>query len=167
MEHDQRRAWLEDAMNRWETSLLRVCFAYLGDASLAEDVVQETFLKAWRSYARFRGAAGEKTWLMRIAVNTCKDIRKSAWFRHTDRASALDALPEGSVPFDGRDDTVTRAVMALPEKMRQAVLLRWFQGMTVEETARALRLPRSTVYHRLQKAQMMLKDELEAWFYED
>ena len=45
-----RRQWLESVMDRWEASLLRLCFAYLGDRGLAEDAVQETFLKAWKGY---------------------------------------------------------------------------------------------------------------------
>lgn len=163
MAEDERRVWLEAAMNRWETSLLRLCFAYLGDRALAEDAVQETFLKAWKGYDRFRREADEKTWLSRIAINVSKDMRKSAWFRHVDRSAALDSLPEGSVPFQEEDDTVTRAVMALPDKLREAALLRWLQGLTGDETAKALHVPRSTVYHRLKKAQKLLKQELEGY----
>ncbi len=167
MADEERRAWLEQAMNRWEASLLRLCFAYLQDAALAEDAVQEAFLKAWKGYRGFRGAAEEKTWLTRIAINTCKDIRKSAWFRHVDRSTALDSLPEGSVPFDARDDTVTRAVLALPIKLREVALLRLLQGLSAEETARALRIPRSTVYQRLKQAQELLQKELEEWYHAD
>lgn len=147
-------------MARWEVSLLRMCFAYLRDTALAEDAVQETFLKAWKGYDRFRGEASEKTWLLRIAVNTCKDLRKSAWFRHTDRAAAL---PEGREPFAEQDDALTRAVMGLKPRLREAVLLRWYQGLTGEETARVLQVARTTVYNRLNKAQRLLQTELEAW----
>ena len=163
MAEDERRIWLEEAMNRWETSLLRLCFAYLGDRSLAEDAVQETFLKAWKGWDRFRREADEKTWLTRIAINTAKDMRKSAWFRHIDRSAALDSLPEGSVPFEAQDDTITRAVMALPDKLRKVSLLCWLQGLSGDEAARVLRVPRSTVYHRLKKAQELLKQELEGY----
>ena len=97
MERDQRREWLEKAIARWEKPILHLCFAYLGDTALAEDAVQETFLKAWKHYDRFRGEAEEKTWLMRIAMNTCKDQLKSGWFRNTDRSVTPDLLPE-SVP---------------------------------------------------------------------
>ena len=163
MAEDERRIWLEEAMNRWETSLLRLCFAYLGDRNLAEDAVQETFLKAWKGYDRFRKKADEKTWLTRIAINTAKDMRKSAWFRHVDRSAALDSLPEGSVPFEAQDDTITRAVMALPDKLRQVSLLCWLQGFSGDEAARVLHVPRSTVYHRLKKAQELLKQKLEGY----
>ena len=75
MAQDPRREWLEEAMNRWEKPILRLCYAYLGDRALAEDAVQETFFKAWKHYDRFRGEADEKTWLMRIAMNHCRKAR--------------------------------------------------------------------------------------------
>ena len=167
MEQDQRREWLNQAITRWEKQILHLCFAYLGDTALAEDAVQETFFKAWKHYGDFRGEAGEKTWLMRIAMNTCRDLLKSSWTRNTDRSVTPDLLPEGSVPFEERDDTVTRAVMSLPPKLREATLLRWYQGLSLEEMTRVLRLPRSTVNYRLKKAKTMLKGELEDWYYEE
>ena len=167
MSQDRRRAWLDEAVTRWEKQLLRLCFAYLCDTALAEDAVQETFFKAWKSYDRFRGEAEEKTWLTRIAINTCKDLLKSSWARNTDRSVTPDLLPEGAVPFDERDDTVTRAVMSLPPKLKEATLLRWYQALTLEEMCRVLRLPRSTVNYRLKKAKTMLKNKLEDWYHEE
>lgn len=161
-----REVWLEDAMGRWEASLMRMCFAYLGDVALAEDAVQETFLKAWKGYERFRGQASEKTWLMRIAINTCKDVRRSAWFRHVDRSTALESLPEPSNPFSAEDDAVTRAVMGLRPKYREVVLLRWYQELSGHEVAQALNLPKSTVYNRLRRAYAILERELEGWQHE-
>ncbi|MCR4885488.1 MAG: sigma-70 family RNA polymerase sigma factor [Clostridiales bacterium] len=167
MTQDPRRAWLEEAMERWEKPMLHLCFAYLGDLALSEDAVQETFFRAWKGYGRFRGEAQEKTWLTRIAINACKDLMKSAWARKTDRTVTPDTLPEGAVPFQARDNTVTRAVLALPPKMKEAVLLRWYQGLTLEEITRVLRLPRSTVNYRLKKAKALLRDELEEWYDEE
>ena len=166
MADDSRGAGLESAMERWEASLARMCFAYLGDAALAEDAVQETFLKAWKGYERFRGEAGEKTWLMRIAINTCKDVRRSAWFRHVDRSTALESLPEPHTPFSAEDDAVTRAVMGLRPKYREVVLLRWYQDLSGGEVAQVLKLPKSTVYNRLRKAYAILEKELEGWRHE-
>ena len=167
MDQDQRREWLNDAVTRWEKQILHLCFAYLGDTALAEDAVQETFFKAWKHYGDFRGEAGEKTWLIRIAMNTCRDLLKSSWARNTDRSVTPDLLPEGSVPFEERDDTVTRAVMSLPPKLREATLLRWYQGLSLEEVVQVMRVPRSTVNYRLKKAKTMLKGELEDWYYEE
>ena len=167
MNRDPRRVWLDEAIARWEKPMLRLCYAYLGDTALAEDAVQETFFKAWKNYGRFRGEAGEKTWLTRIAINTCKDLMKSAWARNTDRSVDPETLPEGTASFDAPDDTVTRAVMALPKELKEATLLHWYQGMTLKEMQQVLRLPRSTVNYRLKKAKMILKQELEDWYFED
>ena len=166
MTMDPRREWLDELLSRWEKPMLRLCFAYLGDTALAEDAVQETFFKAWKNSDRFRREAEEKTWLTRIAINTCKDLLKSAWARNTDRSVSPETLPEGSAPFEERDDTVTRAVMSLPPKLREVTLLHWYQGMTLEEMAKVQRLPRSTINYRLKKAKMILKQELEGWYYE-
>ena len=162
-----RRAWLEGAMEQWEKSLLRMCYAYLQDVSLAEDAVQETFLKAWKGFDCFRGASEEKTWLMRIAINTCKDLRRNAWFRRIDRSASLDSLPEASEPFTFKDDTVVRAVMKLKPKFKEVVLLRWYQGLSADETAVVLGVSRSTIFNRLKGAHGLLHRELEDWFHED
>lgn len=167
MERMQRDRWLEAAMQKWETTLLRTCYAYLGDLDMAEDAVQETFLKAWKGFDSFRGAAQEKTWLMRIAINTCKDVRKSAYFRHIDRKTPLDQLPEGSYPFTMEDDTLMRAIMALKPRLKEAVLLCWYQELPAEEAAQALGISRSAIYNRLEKAKKLLKKELEAWYHEE
>ena len=161
-----REAWLERAMEQYEESLLRMCFVYLGDAQLAEDAVQETFLKAYRSLSGFRGEASEKTWLLRIAINTCKDVRRGAWFRHVDRGVALDELGEPSAPDAPFDDTLTRAVMALKPRYREAILLCYYQGLTGQQAADVLGITRAAVMHRLKKAKEVLKKQLEAW-YED
>ena len=163
---EERGAWLERAMANHEAALLRLCFAYLGDAGLAEDAVQETYVKAYKGYDRYRQESGEATWLTRIAINTCKDMRRGAWFRHIDRSMTLDSLPEGSIPFTERDDTLTRAVMALKPRLREVVLLHDWQGLTAEATAEALGIARSTMYNRLDKAHRLLKKELEAWYHD-
>ena len=142
---------------------MRTAYAYLGDFALAEDAVQETFLKAWRAYDRFRGEAEEKTWLMRIAINTCKDVRRSAWFRHIDTGASLDQLPEGAASFTSEEDAITRAVFSLPTKLREVVILHCCQGLTGEETAKVLGISRSTVFERMQKARAALQRELEGW----
>ncbi len=162
-----KAAWLADIVAQYEQKLLRMCYLYLRDLSLSEDAVQETFLKAWKGFEHFRGASQEKTWLMRIAINTCKDMRRSAWFRRIDRSAALDQLPEGTAPFTPKDDTLTRTVMTLKPRIRAVVLLHWYQQLSAEETAKALGVSRSTVYNRLNKAQKLLRRELEVWHRED
>lgn len=167
-DRETKEAWLERAMEQYEESLLRMCFAYLGDAALAEDAVQETFWKAYRALERFRGDADEKTWLLRIAINTCRDLRRSAWFRHVDRNVTLDVLGEPADPaqeWSRWDDTLTRAVMELKPKYREAVLLCCYQGLTGQEAASVLKISRAAVMNRLKQAKTILRKELEAWYH--
>ena len=154
-------------MEQYEESLLRMCFACLNDAALAEDAVQETFLKAYRALDRFRGDAEEKTWLLRIAINTCRDLRRSAWFRHVDRKVTLDGLgePASAQEWSEWDDTLTRAVMGLRPKYREAVLLCCYQGLTGQEAASVLKISRSAVMNRLRQAKAILRKELEVWYH--
>ena len=160
MGDSQRESWLEEAMEKWTDSLLRICYAYLGDKALAEDALQETFLKAWKSYDRFRGEAQEKTWLMRIAINTCKDYRRTAWFRHIDNRKALDELPPRLLQVELEDQSLSHLVMALPARYKQVVLLYYFQGLTQKETAEAMDISPSAVIRRLRSAEKLLRQSL-------
>lgn len=159
-----RDRWLEQAMEQWEVPLLRTCYLLVKDVALAEDAVQDTFVKAWQAHDHFRGEGSEKSWLMRIAVNTCRDLRRGKWFRHVDRQVRMEDLPEPAETFQWEDDTVTRAILALPDGLRQVVVLRYYQGFTVQEAADILKLSRRTVHYRLEKAERLLKESLEEWY---
>lgn len=161
-----RDLWLEEALVKWEVPLIRTCYLLLRDAALAEDAVQETFVKAWRSFESYRQDASEKTWLTRIAVNTCRDLMRGKWFVRVDRRVNADDLPEATVPFETPDDTVTKAVLSLPFALRQAIVLRYFRGFTVREVAGVLHISQRTVLYRLKKAKRILKDSLEDWYDE-
>ena len=84
---------LDQMVQQYEKDLLRICCIYLRDRTAAEDVVQETFLKAFRNLDSFRGESSEKTWLIKIAMNSCRDYRRSAWHRYIDRRVSIDQLP--------------------------------------------------------------------------
>ena len=106
------------------------------------------------------------TWLMRIAINTCRDYHRTAWLRHVDRGTPLEALPEAGAEDAHPDGEVIRAVMALPLREREAVLLRYYQEMTIAEAAQALRISQSAVKQRLRRANRRLRDRLKEWYYD-
>ena len=88
--------------------LLRLCTLYLGEQSQAEDAVQDTFLRALQAWPKFRGESTVETWLVRIAINVCKNQLKSPWRTRRAPAEALEGL-RTEAPEPG-DDTVARAV---------------------------------------------------------
>lgn len=144
-----------------QTALLRLCYMQLQDQALAEDAVQETFLKAYRSLDSFRGACSEKTWLTRIAINTCRDMRRSGWFRRVDRHITPEDLPETGDSFQEADEEITLALMNLSRRCREIVLLRYYQQMSIEEVAETLGVSASTVSTQLNRARKKLRVLLE------
>ena len=88
---------LDHLMQQHGSRLLRLCAMFLRDTSLAQDAVQDTFLKAFRQFHRFRGDADALTWLTAIAINVYRDYRRTAWFRHVDRR--MEDLPEQAASF--------------------------------------------------------------------
>lgn len=148
-------------METYEKDMLRMCILLLKDTALAEDVVQETFLKAYRKLDTFRGKSSEKTWLMRIAINNCKDVQKSAWNRLVDRRVTMDDLPEPIVQPAEENVALIEEILRLPGKERAAILLYYYQGMGVAEMAQALRISNATVSKRLKRARAKLRCVLE------
>ena len=143
---------LNRLVEQYQTPLRRMCFIMLRDEELAKDAVQDTFLKVYKNIDVFRGECSEKTWLMQIAVNTCRDVKRSAWFRH---------LPEPSVQPAESAVELTMEIMRLPRKFREIILLYFYQQMTTREIAEILRIPQSTVATRLKKAREKLRVSLE------
>lgn len=159
---DSRRdQTIERLIAQHQTSLLRLCYVQLQDQALAEDAVQETFLKAYKGFDSFRGDSSEKTWLTRIAVNTCRDFQRGGWFKHTDRWVTPDMLPVGTVQPDTEDLDLSLAVMKLPRKMREAILLYYYQDMSTEEIAETLGIAQSSVSNRLRRGREKLRKLLE------
>ena len=146
---------------QYQTSLLRLCYVQLQDQALAEDAVQETFLKAYKGFASFRGDSSEKTWLTRIAINTCRDFQRGGWFKHTDRRITPEMLPIGTVQPDMEDLDLSLAVMKLPRKMQEAILLYYYQDMSTEEIAETLGIAQSSVSNRLRRGREKLRKLLE------
>ena len=143
-----------------QLALLRLCYAYLHDRELAEDAVQETFLKAYRKLDQFQGNAGMKTWLSAIAINCCRDMSRRGWFRHIDRSVSVDTLPERAEEAHTAEDEVSVAVMNLPVRLRETVLLYYFEDMNTKEIAETLRISQQAVSGRLQRAREKLRKAL-------
>ena len=160
------RSELERLMEQYGSSLLRMCALYLKDADLAQDAVQETFIRAYRHIEDYRGESSERTWLMAIAINVSRDMLRTAWFRHQSRIDP-DSLPERPADFVFPDNTVLTEVMRLPAKYREVILLRYYEGLKLKEVASALQLSDGKVRSRLNKANNILRDRLKEWYYDE
>ena len=140
-----------------------ISICYLRDGALAEDAAQETFVRAWRSREDFRGASSEKTWLTSIAVNVCRNMLRSPWHSRRVDLEILERVP--AEEREAVDDTVIRAVLGLPGKYREVVVLYYYQDCSTAEIAQALELPQGTVSIRPKRARERLKPALKEWYY--
>lgn len=150
-------------MDAYGGMLFSLCRMMLRDHHRAQDAVQETFIKAYRHLNRLSEIQNEKAYLIRIAVNICRDTMRTAWFRQVIRTVDIADLPEIAAPQkeDVNDSPLLEAVQNLPSKEREVLLLYYWQNLTPEEIASSLRINRATVYRRLERARSRLKITLE------
>jgi len=142
-------------------------FRFVHDPSLADDVVQETIIKAWRHSPVERGQAIPRSWLLKVAHNTAISILRT---RREDLRGP-DTLPEapGEIETDRRVegmaqlDELWKAMRHLPEPSRVLIALREVDGLSYEEMSETLDLPIPTIKTRLFRARRQLKDALKEW----
>ena len=149
---------LERAIRLYEVPVKRLCYLYLHDAQLAEDATQETFLKYYRHLADYRGDASDKTYLTRIAINTCKDMLRGPWLKRVDRRVTPDMLPAQVSQTDPAHKQIAVAVMNLPRRLRETVILYYYQQLSTREVADILGISQPAVSGRLKRARKLLRD---------
>ena len=161
-----------EVVRRWERRIYALAYGILGREDEARDAAQETFVAAFRNLPNFRGEAKVSSWLHRIAVNQCVTRQRRARVRaetsleleqENGRAQFASAhgSPAGATEVGERAEAVRRAVAALPQELREVVVLKEFEGLTFQEIADALGIPLSTVKSRLYTALKQLRMRLE------
>jgi RNA polymerase sigma factor (sigma-70 family) len=131
-----------------------------GDRRLAEDLAQETFLRVLRSISGYQYPRPFKPWLYAIAANLARDYFKSADTKHTfPMSDEIEILSEDDTleVDDGQRARVTLALMTLPEHQREAMILRYYNDLSLSEIAETLRIPVGTVKSRLSLGLSRLK----------
>ena len=159
---------------RWERPIYALAYRVIGREEEARDIVQETFLRAFRGIGNFRGQAKFSSWVYRIALNLCRD-----WIRRQRRAPMIQ-IPEETDPVEMVGErgpaesietlvarrelsAVVEAAMArLPEEQRTAIILKEYHGMTFQEIADLQGCPLSTVKTRLYQGLSVVRRHLEA-----
>ncbi len=166
-DQEQDEAALVRLMDTYGSAVLRVCYLYLRDYDQAQDAAQTTFLKVWKNLHTLREGATEKAWVMAIAANTCKSVRRSREFRLYAKNTPFDQLPEPTAEDKLPDDTVLNAVFSLPDKYREVVVLHYYQGLPLTEVAQILHIPHASVRTRLHRARKLLVPVLKGWYLGD
>ena len=142
---------------RTVSMIYRVVFSYMKNAPDTDDIVSEVFLRLLKTKICFQNTEHEKAWLLRTAINLCKDNLKH-WRRKNENIDDYENL-ESKNPFE--IDETLKIVMNLPERYKDAIYLYYYEGYSTEETARILKKPQSTVRNHLHEARKLLKEVLE------
>ena len=153
---------------KYQRRIQRLIGRMVRDVDLVEDIAQETFIRAYRALAQFRGEAQFYTWLYRIAVNTAKKalmdlkrnptVSENSFKSDDDETSPLEneltssETPEAILAGKEIAQMVNAAMEALPDELRQAISLREIEGLSYEEIAEAMSCPIGTVRSRIFRA---------------
>jgi RNA polymerase sigma-70 factor (ECF subfamily) len=154
---------------KYQRRIQRLIGRMVRDVDLVEDIAQETFIRAYRALAQFRGEAQFYTWLYRIAVNTAKkalmDLKRNPTVSENfyksddnDETSPLEneltssETPDAVLASKEIAQIIQAALAALPEELRQAITLREIEGLSYEEISEAMNCPIGTVRSRIFRA---------------
>ena len=161
---------------KYQHKIVNLVMRYVRDPDQALDITQEAFLKAYRALPRFRGDAAFYTWMYRIAVNTAKNYLAAQRRRPMDveldmqdpeqyelhaKLKETDT-PEGMTLSHELHETVERAIAALPDDLRTAIVLRELDGMSYEEIAQTMECPVGTVRSRIFRARDAISKKIGA-----
>lgn len=146
----------------------RCAYLCLRDERMAEDVCQEVFVKLWQSPPRATNEACMRAWLLRVTLNACRNMLRTPWHRRVqhgpdevfNQLSAQGPMPEVEALRRERDEALYQAVMDLPLKYREPIILHYYFDVSQRDTARILAIGDSTLRTRLLRARLLLRKAL-------
>lgn len=145
------------AVDRYADTVRRICFLHLKNYHDTEDIFQTVFLKYFLYDGEFGNEEHEKAWIIRVAINACKDFLKSFYRRNI---VPLEAAQDIGVNSGTEKSEVLEAVLSLPKKYKDVVYLFYYEGYNAAEISRIINKKENTVYTLLSRAKKLLKEKL-------
>ncbi len=145
------------AVEQYADMVRRICYYYLKNDADTEDIFQNVFLKYMLHDKQFYNDEHEKAWLLRVAINACKDYLKSFFRRNTVPLEVLNEVA-AEVPESHRE--VMEAVLSLPQKYKDPIYLHYYEGYSAAEIGSILGKKENTVYSLLARGRKQLKEKL-------
>lgn len=148
----------KELFERYSDMIYRIAISYGNQVSLAEDIVQEVFLRFLKKKPHFKNSRHEKAWFIRVTVNCCKSMVSSAWMKHT---RPLEDAGQVAITFQHEDEEELYELMAkLPAIYRTVLYLRYYEEYQVKEIAKLLHITPNLVSARLSRAKKIMKKEI-------
>lgn len=154
-------AYFARLYDQYATDVLRVCYFYLSDREKAEDVCQDVFVRLMTTHPLLQPGR-EKSWLLKVALNRCRDLWRGAWLKRVILGGPTFELIPAPDEFSRRDDqqAMMAAINQLPATFKEVILLHYYQGMNIAEIAQMLELPEGTISSRLSRGRKKLESIL-------
>ena len=154
-------AYFARLYDQYATDVLRVCYFYLSDREKAEDVCQDVFVRLMTTHPVLQPGR-EKSWLLKVALNRCRDLWRGAWLKRVILGGPTFELIPAPDEFSRRDDqqAMMAAINQLPATFKEVILLHYYQGMNITEIAQMLELPEGTISSRLSRGRKKLESIL-------
>ena len=151
-------AWFDALYTRYASDIIRVSYFYLGDRGKAEDVCHDAFVSLFVNRPALE-PGHEKTWLLKVAMNRCRDIWRSAWVRRVISGSpAFEMIPAPDTLGKHMEKAeVLQAVHSLPADFREIFILYYYQGYGISEISGILNLPEGPISSRLSRGRKKLE----------
>lgn len=152
----------------YSATLYKIAFLQLKSAEDAEDVVQEVFCQYIKTDTVFESEEHEKSWLIKVTLNACKKLWRSAWYRHHAAMPEVvqsdicdeEGRPEGDYIRREENAELMRAVWELPDKYREVIHLYYYEELSIKEIATVCGRPESTITSQLTRGRNILKKRL-------
>lgn len=154
-------AYFARLYDQYATDVFRVCYFYLSDREKAEDVCQDVFVRLMTTHPLLQPGR-EKSWLLKVALNRCRDLWRGAWLKRVILGGPTFELIPAPDEFSRRDDqqAMMAAINQLPATFKEVILLHYYQGMNIAEIAQMLELPEGTISSRLSRGRKKLESIL-------
>lgn len=160
--------YIRYVLDAYSVMIVKLCFSYVKNMHDAEDMAQEAFCELIKRKPAFESSEHEKAWLIRTAVNKCKNHLKSGWVRKTvpleDGLAVTDeaqeSTPNGESSPGEENNRVLSAVMSLPVKYRTVIHMYYYIGLSISEIAEVKKVSSSTVGTQLARGRELLRKKL-------
>jgi RNA polymerase sigma-70 factor (ECF subfamily) len=160
---------LKRLIHSYGNDVLRIAYMYLKDKYLAEDACQEVFIKVYKNFDKFKKQSSEKTWIITITMNTCKDILRISWFKKVvmlndikdDSVSGSCENVDTKVINEIQNQELLKEVINLPRKYKELIILYYYEELSTVDISNMLKIPEGTVRSRLFRARTMLKSNID------
>lgn len=154
-------AWYGELYELYATDVLRMCYFYLADRQKAEDVVQDVFVRLMTTNPILQPGK-EKAWLLKVAMNRCRDLWRGAWLKRVVLGSPTFELIPAPDEFSqiGDRQEMMAAINKLPAMFKEVILLHYYQGYGISDISDMMDLPEGTISSRLSRARKKLEEVL-------